>query len=173
MRLWPFSSSVNSFFKRTCATLKWRCMSDFLVRPFIYFHTSCVLTAKALARLCGCAWAFTGCLCDKYHNLMSWLNYQMNNRRNCCVRVRKKCNDQEQIQSASTSCPWHQMGKEYKQLRWRKAKQHKDNSFPADGHQTILNKRKRSRRQTECRQTMAIRINHNKSTTLERSVINF
>ena len=27
----------------------------FLVRPFIYFHTSCVRTAKALARLRGCA----------------------------------------------------------------------------------------------------------------------
>ena len=26
----------------------------FLVRPFVYFHTSCVRTAKALARLCGC-----------------------------------------------------------------------------------------------------------------------
>ena len=27
----------------------------FLVGPFVYFHTSCVWTAKALARLCGCA----------------------------------------------------------------------------------------------------------------------
>ena len=27
----------------------------FLVRPFVYFHTSCVRTAKALARLRGCA----------------------------------------------------------------------------------------------------------------------
>ena len=26
-----------------------------LVGPFVYFHTSCVRTAKALARLCGCA----------------------------------------------------------------------------------------------------------------------
>ena len=33
----------------------------FLVRPFVYFRTSCVRTAKA------------GRLCDKYHNLMSWL----------------------------------------------------------------------------------------------------
>ena len=30
----------------------------FLDGPFVYFHTS---------------WAFPGCLCDKYHNLMSWL----------------------------------------------------------------------------------------------------
>ena len=42
----------------------------FLVGPFVYFHTLWVRTAKALARL---AWAFAGCLCDKYHNLMSWL----------------------------------------------------------------------------------------------------
>ena len=44
----------------------------FLVRHFFYFHTSCVRTAKALARL---AWAFAGSLCEKYmhHNLMSWL----------------------------------------------------------------------------------------------------
>ena len=35
-----------------------RCL--FLVRPFVYFCTS---------------WAFVGCLCDKYHNLMHWLNF--------------------------------------------------------------------------------------------------
>ena len=35
----------------------------FLVEPFVYFHISCVWTAKA----------FTGCLYDKYHHLMSWL----------------------------------------------------------------------------------------------------
>ena len=34
------------------------------VKPFVYFHTSCVRTAKALARLRGC---------DKWHNLMSRL----------------------------------------------------------------------------------------------------
>ena len=32
-----------------------------------------VRTAKALARLRRLAWAFAGHLCDKYHNLMSWL----------------------------------------------------------------------------------------------------
>ena len=37
----------------------------FLVGPFVYFHTFCVRTA----------WAFAGRLYDKYHNLMSWLNY--------------------------------------------------------------------------------------------------
>ena len=43
----------------------------FLVGPFVYFHTSCVQTAKALARLRECAgspgWAFAGRLCDNYH----------------------------------------------------------------------------------------------------------
>ena len=39
----------------------------FLVGPFIYFHPSWGWTAMALA------WAFAGRLCDKYHNLMSWL----------------------------------------------------------------------------------------------------
>ena len=43
MRLWHFSSSVNSFFKNQVG-----------LDVFVYFHTSCVLTAKALARLRGC-----------------------------------------------------------------------------------------------------------------------
>ena len=38
----------------------------FLVGPFVYFHTLCVQTAKSLAR-------FAVRLCDKYHNLTSWL----------------------------------------------------------------------------------------------------
>ena len=44
----------------------------FCVGPFVYFHTSCVRTAKALHPR-SLAWAFAGRLCDKYHNLMSWL----------------------------------------------------------------------------------------------------
>ena len=35
----------------------------FLVRPFVYFHISCVRTVS---------------LCDKYHNLMSWLKLLLN-----------------------------------------------------------------------------------------------
>ena len=46
-----------------------------LVWPFVYFHTSCARTAKALAKLRRLAWAFTGRLCDKYHNPVSWLIY--------------------------------------------------------------------------------------------------
>ena len=37
----------------------------FLVGPFVNIHTSCMRTAKVLARL--------QMRCDKYHNLMSWL----------------------------------------------------------------------------------------------------
>ena len=46
-RLWYFSSSVNSFFKRTCAAIQWGYMSNFWVGPFVYFHTSCAQTAMA------------------------------------------------------------------------------------------------------------------------------
>ena len=56
-RLWYFSSSVNSFFKRTCPAIQWSYTVDvwFLVRPFVYFHISCMRTAKALAKLRRCA----------------------------------------------------------------------------------------------------------------------
>ena len=30
----------------------------FFIGPFVYFHTSCVWTVKALARLCGCVFIF-------------------------------------------------------------------------------------------------------------------
>ena len=49
MRLWYFSSSVNSFFHPVERDV-W-----FLVAPFVYFLTSYVRTAKALVRLYGCA----------------------------------------------------------------------------------------------------------------------
>ena len=59
MRLWHFSSSINSLHKLLLQT---RIRSHpvgldvwFLVGPFVYFHTSCVWTAKAPARLRGCA----------------------------------------------------------------------------------------------------------------------
>ena len=44
----------------------------FLVAPFVHFRTTCMRTAKALARLRGCAWAFAGRLWNKYHILMRW-----------------------------------------------------------------------------------------------------
>ena len=50
MRLWQFSSSVNSFFKRACAAIQWSMMS----------------------RL-----SFAGRLCGKYQNLMCWLKQSL------------------------------------------------------------------------------------------------
>ena len=41
----------------------------FLVRPF---HTWCV-NSEGSGRMRRLAWAFAGRLCNKYHNLMSWL----------------------------------------------------------------------------------------------------
>ena len=55
----------------------------FFVRPFVYFHTLCVRTAKLwqncasgsgeTVQMRSLAWAFVVRLCDKYHNLTSWL----------------------------------------------------------------------------------------------------
>ena len=56
----------------------------FLAGLFVYFHTSCARTAKALARLRGMrrpAWAFAGRLRDQYHNLMSWFSWSVNRLR--------------------------------------------------------------------------------------------
>ena len=57
MRLCYFSSSVNSFFKHTCAAIQWGYKSDFSSDPSSTFilHVSEQRTAKALARLRGCA----------------------------------------------------------------------------------------------------------------------
>ena len=54
MRFWYLSPSVNPIFKRACTAIKWRYVW-FFVRLFVYFHTLCLRTAKALARLRGCA----------------------------------------------------------------------------------------------------------------------
>ena len=53
----------------------------FLVGPFVYFHTSCVGTAKTILEklwqdCAGSPELFAGHICDKYHNLMSWLIYR-------------------------------------------------------------------------------------------------
>ena len=59
MRLWHLhvSPSVNSIFKHACAAIHWRYTSDFWSEPFVYFHTLCVRTAKALATLRKCAFS--------------------------------------------------------------------------------------------------------------------
>ena len=38
------------------------------------------------ARMRRIAWAFAGRLCDKYHNLMSWLNYNAMTQNKCIVK---------------------------------------------------------------------------------------
>ena len=48
-------SSLNSFFKRACTAIQRDYSVWLLVWLFVYFHTSCVRTAKALARLRQCA----------------------------------------------------------------------------------------------------------------------
>ena len=55
MRLWYYLSSVNSFFKHALGSHPVGLDVWFLVSPFVYFHTFCVRTAKALVRLRGCA----------------------------------------------------------------------------------------------------------------------
>ena len=48
----------------------------FSVSPFVYFHTSVDSEGSdETAQMRRLDWAFAGCLYDKYHNLMSWLNY--------------------------------------------------------------------------------------------------
>ena len=57
--------SVNSFFKCTCAAIQCGLDVWFLVGSLVYFHTSCVRTAKALVRrlwMHRLAWAFAGLL---------------------------------------------------------------------------------------------------------------
>ena len=50
-------------------------ISRFLVGPFVYFHTLCERTAKA------------GRLCDKYHNLMSWLKCAFGNSSSVAIGI--------------------------------------------------------------------------------------
>ena len=60
-----------------------------LIGPFVYFHTSCVWTAKALVRLRmrRLTWAFAGRLSDKHHNLMSWLIYLFSGYHLTCANI--------------------------------------------------------------------------------------
>ena len=79
MSLWFFSSSVNSFFKRSCAAIHWGLTSDFWSDPSStpILH---VCEQRRLWRDCADAQArLSLCcrLCDKYNNLMSWLNSVM------------------------------------------------------------------------------------------------
>ena len=72
-RLWYFSSSVKSFFKRACVAIQWGQMSGLLVGPFVYLlpYFMCANSegSDETARMRRLAWAFAVHLCDKYHNL--------------------------------------------------------------------------------------------------------
>ena len=75
MRLWRFSSSINSFFKRACAAIHWGMMSDFWSDPSStsILHVCEQRRLWQNARMPSLAWAFAVRLCDKYHKLLSWL----------------------------------------------------------------------------------------------------
>ena len=45
----------------------------YLVGPFFYFKCANSEGSGETVRMRRLTWAFAGCLCDKYHNLMSWL----------------------------------------------------------------------------------------------------
>ena len=69
MRLWYFSSSVSSFFKRARTAIQLSYMSDVWsdISSTLIFH---VCEQRRLRRDCA-----DGRLCDQCHNLMSWLIY--------------------------------------------------------------------------------------------------
>ena len=70
-------------FKRACAAIQWLDVG-FLVGLFVYFHTSYVRTGEGSgenARMRRLAWAFSGRLREKYHNLISWLKYAFGSHR--------------------------------------------------------------------------------------------
>ena len=72
MRLWHLSPSVNSIFKHACAAIHCGYTSVFWSDPsstsILY-----VCEQRRLWRDGASACAFAVRLCDKYHNLMSWL----------------------------------------------------------------------------------------------------
>ena len=77
MRLWYFSSSVNSFFKAHAQSSSGaRClMFGRTLHLLPYFMCANSEGSGETARMRRLAFAFAGRLCDKYHNLMSKLNF--------------------------------------------------------------------------------------------------
>ena len=77
MRLWHLSPSVNSIFKQACAAIHWatRLIFGQALRLLPYFMCANSEGSGETAWMHSLAWAFAVCLCDKYHKLMSWLNY--------------------------------------------------------------------------------------------------
>ena len=83
MRLWHLSPSVNSIFKHACAAIHWGYKSDFWSDPSsTWIHYVCeqrrlwrdsASRSEGSGETARLAWAIR--LCNKYHNLMSWLKY--------------------------------------------------------------------------------------------------
>ena len=57
----------------------------FFVAPFVYFHTSCVWTAKTLARLCGCACSLVAYVSTKISWAGSFIYPQFAKQINTCI----------------------------------------------------------------------------------------
>ena len=71
MRLWHFSSSLSTHAQQSSGA---RCLIfGWTLRLFPYFMCANSEGSGETARMHRLAWAFAGRLCDKYHNLMSWL----------------------------------------------------------------------------------------------------
>ena len=72
--VWHFSSSVYSFFKHACAAIQW---ARYLIFGgtlwLLYLMYANSKGSGETLRMHRLAWAFVGRLCNKYHNLMSWL----------------------------------------------------------------------------------------------------
>ena len=71
-RLRHFSSSVNSFFKRARPMGLDVWFLGWTLRLLPYFMCANSEGSGEAAHMHRLAWAFTGRLCDKYHNLMGW-----------------------------------------------------------------------------------------------------
>ena len=113
MRLWHLSPFVNSIFKHACAAIHWGYTSEFLsdLRLPPYFMCANSDDSGETARI---AWAFAVRLCDKYHNLMSWLIFWGNGgvqmyrttRKNIIKRTVYKTNEIINTTSFSRLLPW-------------------------------------------------------------------
>ena len=74
MRLWYFLSSLNSFKSACVPSSVARCLIFVrTLRLCPYFMCANSEGSGEIAQMRRLTWAFTGHLCDAYHNLMSWL----------------------------------------------------------------------------------------------------
>ena len=71
---------LRKLIRQTCmhshpVGLDFGCLVGTLIRLLPYFMCANSEGSGETVRMRGLAWAFAGRLCDKYHNLMSWLKY--------------------------------------------------------------------------------------------------